>query len=253
MISTLRRIIVAGYYRAAPYWLTAALNNYIALKPLAERACPLCGYSGTFRRFGRPPRLDAECKRCHSLERHRLLWLYMSKAKLLNDSNRSILHFAPEPVLERHFRRIFGANYRTADLFQRSDLKIDIEKIDLPSGSVDLIICNHVLEHVKDTTAINELSRILSPTGRALLTVPIVEGWSETYENPKHLLPEERELHYGQSDHLRYYGADFRRRLSDNGLKLIAEYDANPDDVAAHALIRGDKIFVASRSNTGSS
>ncbi|MEL0155436.1 methyltransferase domain-containing protein [Sphingopyxis sp.] len=233
-----------------PRALRVSAANYVAqrnsLKPIAPRECPLCDYRGWFDRFGRPPRLDARCPRCGSLERHRLLYLAMLREEIGEEVDREadrVLHFAAEPQLERIFRKQFR-NYNTADLFEKADLKINLEAIDLPAGAYRLIIANHVLEHVDDVTAASEIARILSDDGILVAMVPIVEGWDETYENNKIADEAGRWLHFGQGDHVRFYGRDFRDRMERGGLKLRREITATEPDVANYGLLRGEKVFV---------
>ena len=137
-----------------------------------------------------------------------------------------------------------GGGYQTADLFQPADLKLNLEAIDLPDASVDLIIANHVLEHVDDRRASQELSRILRTNGLLLCMVPIVEGWKDTYENPAIIDDENRMLHFGQEDHVRFYGRDFRDRIAAGGFTLMNEVTATGDAVIRHGLVRGEKVFV---------
>lgn len=212
-----------------------------ALKPLHPRTCPLCGYRGFFQHFGRPPRLDALCPSCGSVERHRQFWLWHERDE--NKLTEPILHFAPEPILEQKLRHLYPS-YSTADLFAKADMKLDMENIALESGSYNTVIGNHVLEHVSDRIALTEIFRILSPAGRLIVSVPIIEGWAQTYENESVQDPLSRELHFGQSDHVRYYGRDFRERLRDAGFSKIIEVTAEPRDVLDYGLLRGDKFFV---------
>ncbi|MFU8831793.1 MAG: class I SAM-dependent methyltransferase [Wenzhouxiangella sp.] len=209
------------------------------------RTCPICGYRGHFRPAGRLSRVDAKCPQCKSHERHRLFWLWFAgrKDRLVEP----ILHFAPEPSLADRFRAIY-TGYTTADLFKDADLRLDIEKIDLPSNSVNTIICNHVLEHVSDRTALRELARVLSPTGALICSVPIVEGWDKTYENDAVTTAVEREKHFGQKGHLRYYGRDFRDRLREAGFVRSEEITAEGPDVVEYALSPGEKIFICRKS-----
>jgi len=122
-----------------------------------------------------------------------------------------------------------------------------IEGIDLPTGSLNTVICNHVLEHVCDSRALKEICRVLSDTGRLVASVPIVEGWEHTYENENIAAPAERELHFGQSDHVRYYGRDFRDRVLEAGFSNIEEVTAEGPNVAAYGLLRGEKIFICGK------
>lgn len=217
------------------------------LRPFAERTCPICGYYGFFKNSGRPPRIDALCPSCHSLERHRLFWLWYSEN--FDFIKGPILHFAPERVLEDRFRRKYQGeqkSYKTADFFVTSDLKINIEKMDLLDETFSTVLCNHVLEHVNDNKALSEIYRILSADGILIVSVPIVEGWSNTYEDSSISNPIERDLHFGQSDHVRYYGRDFRDRLSKAGFSF-EEVTAEGKNVIKYALLRGEKFFICKK------
>ena len=123
---------------------------------------------------------------------------------------------------------------------------VDIERIALPDASADLIVCSHVLEHVDDNRALAELFRVLRPGGTLVLLTPVVEGWQQTYENPAILDPQQRQLHFGQEDHVRYFGADLRMRIRRAGFELD-EFSAIEPNVSRYSLIRGEKVFVARR------
>jgi len=94
---------------------------------------------------------------------------------------------------------------------------------------------------------LSELYRCTRPGGRVLIMVPIIEGWRQTYENPDALNDRaSRTLHFGQFDHVRYYGADIRDRISAAGFTL-EEFQASPQDCIRHGLLRGETVFVAHR------
>jgi SAM-dependent methyltransferase len=206
------------------------------------RSCPICGFHGRFVAFGNPPRYDARCGRCGSLERHRLLRLWLER-ELDDQSLGRVLHFAPEPALTRILSER-AAHYLSADIEPgKGDLVLDLERIALPSGSVDTLVCSHVLEHVNDEAALQEMFRVLAPGGLSVLMVPVVEGWAATYENPS-VSGAERTLHFGQADHVRYYGADFRERVRRPGF-ILTEFTATEPDVSRFGLVRGEKVFVA--------
>ena len=91
---------------------------------------------------------------------------------------------------------------------------LDIQAIAVPDASYDCVVCSHVLEHADDAKALCEIYRVLKPGGVALIMLPVIEGWATTYENPAVTSPEDRKKrHYGQADHVRYYGADMRNRI----------------------------------------
>jgi SAM-dependent methyltransferase len=207
------------------------------------RTCPVCGYRGIFdlTTYGTPPRWDCECPRCQSNERRRLMALAF--ASLPIDRSAKILHFAPEKPLADRLRPSYP-QYRTAQLQPgRADLTLNIEDIALDSDSIDVVLCSHVLEHVDDAKAIPELFRILRPAGRLLIMVPIIEGWEATYENPAIVNSEERRLHFGRVDHLRWYGADLRHRLRSAGFELT-EFTAGGKEAVEYGLLRGEKVFI---------
>jgi SAM-dependent methyltransferase len=137
------------------------------------------------------------------------------------------------------------ARYVTADLeAERGDLALNLEDIVLPDGSFDIVIANHVLEHVNDGASLNELYRILRPSGLMIATVPLIEGWDATYENDRVTSAADRELHFGQWDHVRYYGRDFRDRIRAAGFGL-REFAAAGEDVVRFGLLRGERVFFA--------
>lgn len=207
----------------------------------SSRFCPVCGRgSGKFLEFGIVPRPDAMCPHCRSLERHRLLWLYLEKkTDMFNGKPKQLLHIAPEFSLEPGLRKAAGRGYLSADLdASRAMVRMDITGIDFPDASFDVIFCNHVLEHVDDDRkAMRELYRVLKKNGWAILMVPVTA--EKTIEDPSVVTPEERRRVFGQEDHVRRYGPDFAQRLSDAGFEVMtagAEYLASPDEILRMGL-----------------
>lgn len=238
--------------RLIPKQIRTTVNHYhslaLAVKPLFRRRCPVCGFEGYFTHFGRPPRLDACCPNCGSLERHRLFWLWFKEAQ--PKFVEPVLHFAAEPIVEERLRLICQV-YETADLFNdRADIKLNIEQIDKEDQSVGTVICNHVLEHVDDVSALKEIHRILKDDGLLIASVPIVEGWERSYENPSIQDPALRDLHFGQFDHVRFYGRDFRDRLNAAGFDF-EEITAEGEAVIKYSLLRGEKFFLCKKNKPG--
>src|SRR5262249_37034887 len=158
-----------------------------------------------------------------------------------------ILHFAPEEAVTAEVRRSKAVAYETADLVPgRAMVTLDIENIDRTAGAYDLIICAHVLEHVDDRRALAEMFRILTPGGLLVALVLVIEGWSTTYEDSSKTSERERELYFGQIDHVRLYGADFRDRIRAAGFALD-EFTAGGAESAQYSLQRGEKIFLATK------
>lgn len=215
--------------------------------------CPLCGRS--FRRLlpygyvtSRP---NALCPHCLSLERHRLLWLYLTRETDLFKSLPEVLHIAPEVCLMRHLKPHFKPapdHYRTADLESPlADLHFDIQHIPLDDECVDVVICNHLMEHVADDRkAMRELHRILRRGGWGVLLSPVELDRATTFEDDTITDPEERTRIFGQYDHRRLYGNDFVERLNEAGFTAEdLDYAATltPEERSRFAL-PSDHIYV---------
>jgi SAM-dependent methyltransferase len=185
--------------------------------PVCERSSRLFLPSGLYHR-----RADSRCVVCGSLERHRLLWLFLQKkTDLFDDKIKKILHIAPESCFESRLRKNFGNNYITADLIAPSAMvKMDITCIQYPEQSFDIILCSHVLEHIQDDKqAMKEIYRVLKNNGFAILIVPI-SNEETTFEDPSIVDPQERLKYFGQEDHVRVYGLDYIDRLCNAGFKV---------------------------------
>jgi SAM-dependent methyltransferase len=210
------------------------------------RLCLICGHHGVMISVGHPPRWDARCASCGSRERHRLLWLWVTEGGGNRLAGKHILHFAPEKALRRAFKENPG--YETADLRQHGVThQVDITCLPMADSTYDVMIANHVLEHIDDDrVAMRELFRVLRPGGIALLTVPINPTRATTYENPAIIDPVERQAHFTATDHRRFYGLDFADRLRDVGF-LVATYRMTPAQEVAFGLLPMEWLYVATR------
>jgi SAM-dependent methyltransferase len=103
-----------------------------------------------------------------------------------------------------------------------------------------------VLEHVNDKAALANMHRVLRPGGTLIAMVPIVDGWEKTYENPAITSSYDRERHFGQGNHLRYYGRDFPDRIAEAGF-TVSDYTGTPEEVIRYRLTRGERVFVGRR------
>jgi SAM-dependent methyltransferase len=183
--------------------------------------CPVCG--NKFRKFlpygYNQVRSNVLCPHCFSLERHRLMWLFLQNRSEFFTAPMKVLHIAPEQCFYRRFREMPLIDYTTADLESPlADIRLDIQDMPLSGNTYDLVICNHVLEHVPDDRkAMREVLRVLKPGGFAILMVPASSTLERTYEDASITDPAEREKHFRQKDHYRLYGKDYNQRLEETG------------------------------------
>ena len=221
------------------------ITYFLALNPAVKRSCNICGFKGYFEHFAGPPLLnEVVCPKCGSHSWHRLFWDWYKEVEM--PLIEPVYHFAPESVLENKFRGNFQ-KYVTSNITPTADCVLDIQNIDLPDSSIGTIICNHVLEHVpNDRQALKEFRRVLKPEGRLIVSVPLVEGWAHTYEDKGITSERDRAAHFGQCDHLRVYGHDFRSRLTEAGFSKVEEITAYGAKAVELGLLRGEKIFLCS-------
>ncbi|HEY0744043.1 MAG TPA: class I SAM-dependent methyltransferase [Chryseosolibacter sp.] len=214
--------------------------------------CPVCG-SG-FRKFLPYGRINARpnalCPSCQSLERHRLIWLYLKTQTEFFKKPMDVLHIAPEACFMKAFERMHGDRYITADIESPlAKVKMDIHSIPFEENSFDAVLCNHVLEHVNnDIEAMREINRVLRPGGFAVLQVPFFNPIPErTYEDLSITDPREREKAFGQDDHVRKYGRDYSKRIAEAGLKPVENNFVNEktdSERERFGLVRGETLFI---------
>lgn len=190
-------------------------NNY---------SCPICGkYFRKFLSMGYGTnRKNVICPRDASLERHRLIWLYLKYKTNFFNQNLKVLHFAPSYCFQYFFKSFTNLDYVSADLYSPSAMvKIDITNILFKDNTFDVIICNHVLEHVlDDQSAIKELYRVLKYGGWAIITCPVDFKRKKTFEKKNVKSSKVRKILFGQEDHVRVYGQDFKNRLESSGFNI---------------------------------
>ncbi len=157
-----------------------------------------------------------------SLERHRLLWLYLKNETIFFSENLKVLHFAPEQCFLKRFRKLKHIDYTTTDLLSPiADVKADICNLPFENNSYDVILCNHVLEHIPDDTkAMQELYRVLKPSGWGIFQIPQDLNRKTTFEDNTITDKSERAEIFGQYDHVRIYGRDYFDKLRSVGFKV---------------------------------
>lgn len=187
-----------------------------------------------------------------SLERHRLLWLYLNEHTTFFTAPHKVLHFAPEQAFYKRFRKLKNLDYTTTDLKSPlADIKADICDLPFEDNSFDFILCNHVLEHIPDDTkAMKELYRILQPGGTAILQIPQDLERDKTFEDDSITDSRERARIFGQYDHVRVYGRDYFEKLRSIGFE-VQEVDLtsklDPKLVDKYRLAKGEIIPVAKK------
>ena len=184
-----------------------------------------------------------------SLERHRLLWLYLKNETNFFTSKKKILHFAPEQAFYKTFRNLKNIDYTTTDLLSPlADVKADICNLPFEDNEYDVILCNHVLEHIPDDTkAMQELFRVLKPGGMAILQIPQDLKLSVTFTDNSVTDQKERAKIFGQYDHVRIYGLDYFDKLRSIGFKVVeVDYTSKIDAtlIEKYCLAKGEIIPV---------
>lgn len=172
--------------------------------------------------YGRIPRPNALCPGSLSLERHRLMWLFLKEKTNFFQAQLKVLHIAPEHCFIKRFEAMKNLEYITADLESPlAKIKMDIHEMPFESNSFDVAFCNHVMEHVdNDIKAMSEIHRVLKPGGWAIIQSPMDLSLEKTFEDPSVTLPAEREKLFGQDDHVRMYGRDYKQRLEKAGFTV---------------------------------
>lgn len=203
--------------------------------------CPCCGFhskdlapqgidSQTARRYATVGMgfRKGRCWKCRAQDREKLLFLYLRDIERIFDKHQmSILHIAPENIIAKHLLQIKEINYICGDYFAEGYVypsyvhNMNVLSLSFPDGTFDLIICNHVLEHIEDDRkAMRELFRVLKKGGKGILQVPMSKLIDKTLEDATIKTPNERLQIYGQTDHLRLYGLDYKDRLEECGFRV---------------------------------
>jgi SAM-dependent methyltransferase len=212
--------------------------------------------------YGFPPRMNACCPFCASRERHRLLWLYFKEKTNLyrTDQKVRILHFAPEEPFFNAFSHNGNMEYHACDIdpaSYRFNGRIRVEKVDITDipysdNTFDVVLCNHVLEHIPDDMlAMSELFRVMKKDAWAILMVPIDTNRTHTYEDLSIQTPEGREEAFGQADHVRIYGQDYVERLKRVGFQVSEDAfvkSFSPMEQQHYGLLDSENIYFCRKS-----
>ncbi len=187
-----------------------------------------------------------------SLERHRLLWLYLKKETDFFSAPLKILHFAPEQAFYKRFRKLKNIDYTTTDLNSPlADVKADICDLPFQNETFDVILCNHVLEHIPDDTkAMSEMYRVLKKGGWGIFQIPQDLKRDKTFEDDTITNKKERTKIFGQYDHVRIYGRDYFDKLRNIGFTVEeVDYTASLQaaEIEKYRLAKGEIIPVVKK------
>jgi SAM-dependent methyltransferase len=193
---------------------------------------------------------NSHCPFCLCNERERHVYLFLKTGTSVFENELRVLHLAPEKNLQRILQRCENIRYISADLASPlASLRTDITALCFGDESFDVVICNHVLEHIPDDRqAMREIIRVLKPGGWAILQVPIAASRTATVDGPSVFSPSERLRLFGQDNHVRLYGGDYVRRLEAAGfvVELHSLSKENGDCYARRfGLLRDEDIYLA--------
>ncbi len=198
-------------------------------------------------------RKNFQCPVCGAKDKDRLVYYYLENYTDVFQRANKILHFAPEKIIYQKFKRkchnYKAIQYYTGDLnSDRADMIVDITDINFPKNTFDYIICNHVLEHVmEEKKAFAELKRVIKPTGKIILTVPVCVSNAKTIEDNSITDPRERMNLFCQEDHVRLYGRDTKKRIEKYGL-IVEEFKVKNKDIEEkYGLLEDGIIYIISK------
>ena len=221
VIKYILNTIPRPYLIKMSYWVRPFLALYLRGKKYED---PIDGK--TFRKFlpygYGSPRANVLSPSTLSLERHRLLWLYLTRETDFFSKPLKVLHVAPEQAFYKRFKNQKNLTYITTDLYSPlADVKADLCALPFKDDSFDVIFCNHVLEHIPDDAqAMRELYRVMKKGGWGIFQVPQDINRAHTFEDDTITDPAERTRIFGQYDHVRVYGLDYFDRLRQVGFEV---------------------------------
>ncbi len=218
--------------------------------------CPCCGSRfKSFAPFGAKRRNNAWCPKCQSLERHRLLWLYLEKKTDLYTTPLKVLHIAPETTFFHFLNNKTNIEYCPVDIYPNlypdGTKYFNLLEPDAPDASFDVIICNHVFQYIEeDERAMRNTYNLLKPGGWGIMQVPIDKSKQETYEDKTITTEAEREKAFGLKEHVRFYGLDYADKLRKAGFTVkVDDYTAEFSDAEnyQYGFWKGDAVYYCTK------
>ena len=253
MLSTHQKEFLGGLFVIA----NSARLVYLRWKYRGKEVyCVCCGSSfSAFAPFGNIKRENAWCPKCESLERHRLLHMYLKNKTDFYHRPSKALHIAPEIAFFKHFKTQKHLDYNPVDLYPHLYPKgtkyLDVLNNDLNDNIYDVIICNHVFQYIEeDRKAMKELYRIMKHGGWGIMQVPYDRKREITYENSSIKDPLEREKAFGLKEHVRFYGLDYADRLREAGFHVSVEdytSEFSDEENFRYGFLKGDPLFIVTK------
>ena len=232
-----------------PYYLLILFQKLIIILRIVFFSSPsfFCTFCNSKKKgyyVGLFPNFEISCSNCHSLGRHRHLANFLNSIKT---SDKNIIHFSAEEQIKKiinkkKFKKYYCVNYKP----KNKEVFCNIEDIHFDKNSFDIVICNHVLEHVDYKCAIKELHKTTKKNGIVLLTFPVIYQWEETYSDYSIVSNKMRLLHFGQYDHLHLFGRDIEDIIKDTGFKLKKIVSFGRESVK-YGIKHGEILFIAQK------
>lgn len=187
------------------------------------------------------------CPNCMSTARERLVLAFLDTYSL---QNKKVLHLSPEKHVYNYLKR--NTFITAADLHPdfykpigTGILKADATSLQFENDYFDIVIANHIMEHIDDDqTALSEIFRVLKPGGRAVLQVPYSQINFATIETPGiNNLVLQSKL-YGQKDHVRIYSLlDYVSRLKLSGFVVVTKNYSQLDHLYKYAIQKNESFL----------
>ncbi len=216
------------------------------IAPSDPKECNCCGFRGAFPAHGFGA---VQCPACKSSNRHRMLiWYFQNEIPAQLNAETRFLHLAPERSLGAVLQQL-PMRYETADIEAKGvDYHFDLQSFDKAIGPFDIIMANHILEHIPDDrAALRTILRLLKPGGLAIITVPMTQDGEKTDEDVN-ASAEERRRRFGQAGHVRLYGRDLVARLGEAGFAASIWQPPSDAPIARYAM--GGEIMFLGRKPT---
>ncbi|WP_276481155.1 class I SAM-dependent methyltransferase [Paraflavitalea pollutisoli] len=189
------------------------------------------------------------CPRCLSKNRDRLVKVVLDH--YLDSNHKRVLHFSPEKQLFANLSRrsmvttvdIEPGFYKSID---KSITFADATQLQFADNSFDIIIANHILEHIPDDRkAMREIYRVLQQQGVAILQAPWSQSLPATIEEPTIADPIQQARLFGQRDHVRIYTLDdYVERLTAAGFAVRVISAVELTTYSHHAIQAGEPVVL---------